>query len=148
MPGRQIAHTYTNTAALANRFRPESGKRKTSHRVTARWDENKQNASNMQAHGGFAFASARTHKMRWKGWTKWERCRRCGAHRYLPVFCSFQHIFPWQPPNDAPATSPPPSPSPLFTQSLLFLATYLIISPPPCRSVAPCVRSLQLAVLV
>lgn len=50
MPGRQIAHTYTNTAALANRFRPESGKRKTSHRVTARWDENKQNASN--AHAG------------------------------------------------------------------------------------------------
>ncbi len=26
--------------------------------------------------------------------SKWKRSRWCGAHRYLPVFCSFQHISP------------------------------------------------------
>lgn len=64
------------------------------------------------------------------------------------LFSARFSTFPLAASNDAPATSPPPSRSPLFAQSLLFLVTYLIISPPPCRSVAPCMQSLQLAVLV
>lgn len=85
-----------------NGFKPEPGMEDgpSNH---CRCDENKQNASN--THACTRAGQTRSRKLnanhirtqrqrRSDGVDNWNRSRWCGAHRYLPVFCSFQHISP------------------------------------------------------
>lgn len=159
MPGRQIAHTYIRTQRCRTR---QTGSNpslawKTGHQITAgvmkinRMHQTRMHAQGLDTLGHASSMSiTSTHKDSGgeMGWTTNGRDLDGVVLTGIFLFSARFSTFPLAASNDAPATSPPPSQSPLLAQSLLFLVIYLIISPPPCRSVAPCMQSLQLAVLV